>query len=67
MSGVRAVSGSRVEIPAACEIHLGSGRLMVRREGARVVLDGRADHCCVLTLERAAATVLVDAVAESLE
>lgn len=62
------MSGPRVEIPAACEIHGGgSGRLVVRREGERLVLDGRADRCCVLTLERAAAAVLADAVVENLE
>lgn len=67
MSGVPAVSGPRVEIPAACEIHGGPGRLVVRREGERLVLDGCADHCCVLTLERSAVATLVDAVAERRE
>jgi len=65
VSGVHAVSGPWVEIPTECEIR--SGRLVVRREGERLELDGRADHCCLLTLERAAAAVLVDAVAESLK
>lgn len=43
MSGVRAVNERRVEIPAACEMYGGSGNLVVRREGERLVLDG--DHC----------------------
>lgn len=32
------VSESRVEIPAVCEVHSGSGRLAIRREGDRIVL-----------------------------
>ena len=45
------MSDPRVEIKAVCEIHQGSGRLVIRREGERIVLDARADDCCVLALE----------------
>jgi hypothetical protein len=59
---VRAVvSEPRVEIPATCEVHGGSGHLVIRREGDRIVLDGRANHCCVLTLEGLPVTRLFDA------
>jgi hypothetical protein len=59
------VSVPRVEIEAVCEIHhQGSGRLVIRREGDRIVLDGRADHCCVLTLENTPVTRLFDALGE---
>jgi hypothetical protein len=34
------------EIEATCGVHGGSGRLLVRCEDDRVVLDGRADDCC---------------------
>lgn len=50
----------RVEIEAVWEVHHGSGRLVVRREGERIVLDAHADHCCVLVLDRAAVTLLFD-------
>jgi hypothetical protein len=53
-----------VEIEAVCEVHQGSGRLVVRREGERIVLDARADHCCVLVLESAAVTLLFDVFGE---
>ncbi len=33
----------QVEIEATCEMHHGSGRLVIRREGDRIVLDARAD------------------------
>jgi hypothetical protein len=49
-----------VEIDAVCEVHQDSGRLVVRREGERIVLDARADHCCVITLEGSAVTLLFD-------
>jgi hypothetical protein len=52
------VSEPRVEIPVTCEIYGGSGRLVVRREGERIVLDGDADQCCVITLEGPAVTRL---------
>ncbi len=54
----------QVEIEATCEMHHGSGRLVIRREGERIVLDARADHCCVITLENPAVTVLFDALGE---
>lgn len=55
----------QVEIPTGCEIHDGgSGRLVLRREGDRVVLDGQSDHCCVFTLDRAALTRIFDVLAE---
>jgi hypothetical protein len=52
------------EIPATCEIHGGSGRLVVRGEGDRIVLDAYADHCCVITLENPAVTRLFGALGE---
>jgi hypothetical protein len=58
------VSESRVEIPAVCEIHRGSGHVVVRREGDRVVLDAHADQCCVLILPGAAVNRLFDALGE---
>jgi hypothetical protein len=58
------VSEPRVEIPAVCEVHGGSGRLVIRREGDRIVLDARADHCCVITLPGAAVIRLFDALGE---
>jgi hypothetical protein len=39
-----------VEIEAVCEVHQGSGRLVVRREGERIVL----------VLDSAAVTLLFD-------
>jgi hypothetical protein len=62
--GVCVVSDPRVEIAALCDVHGGSGRLVIRREGDRIVLDARADHCCVLTLENPAVTRLFDALGE---
>ena len=65
MPGVPDVSDPQVEIEAVCGVHHGgSGRLVIRREGNRVVLDGRADHCCVLTVEGAAVTRLFDVLGE---
>jgi hypothetical protein len=62
---VRAVvSDPRVEIEAVCEVHGGSGRLVIRREGDRIVLDARADQCCVLALAGPAVTRLFDALGE---
>ena len=57
------MSDAEVQIPAVCEIHGdGSGRLMIWGEGDRVMLDGRANHCGLFTLERAAVVTLFDAV-----
>ncbi|MGH3841485.1 MAG: hypothetical protein ACRDS0_08605 [Pseudonocardiaceae bacterium] len=53
-----------VEVEAVCEVHGGSGRLVIRREGDRVVLDGRADECCVITVDGAAVTLLFDVLGE---
>ncbi len=64
MSGVHLVSDPQIEIEAVCEMHQGSGRLVIRREGDRIVLDARADHCCVLALENPAVTRLFDALGE---
>ena len=58
------MSDPRVEIEAVCEVHGGSGRLVVRREGDRVVLDGHADHCCVFSLPDPAVTLLFDVLGE---
>lgn len=64
MFGVCVVSDPRVEIAAVCQVHQGSGRLVIRREGDRIVLDAHADHCCVLALEGAALTLLFDVLGE---
>jgi hypothetical protein len=37
----------QAEIPAVCEMHGGSGHLVVRRGGERLILGGHADDCCV--------------------
>jgi hypothetical protein len=58
------VSDPQMEIETVCEVHHGSGRLVVRREGDRVVLDARADQCCVITLENPAVTRLFDVLGE---
>lgn len=58
------MSDPRVEIETLCEVHQGSGRLVVRREGERIVLDARADQCCVLVLDNAAMTLLFDVFGE---
>ena len=58
------MSDPRVVIEAVYEVHGGSGRLVVRREGERIVLDACADHCCVLALENPAVTRLFDALGE---
>jgi hypothetical protein len=62
--GVRVVSDPQVEIEAICEIHQGSGRLVIRREGDRIVLDARADDCCAPALENPAVTRLFDVLGE---
>ena len=64
MFGVRVVSDPQVEIEAVCEVNQGSGRLVLRREGDRIVLDARTDHCCVITLQNAAVTLLFDVLGE---
>jgi hypothetical protein len=61
---VHVVSDPRVEIEAVCDVHGGYPRLVIRREGERIVLDARADHCCVLALENPAVTRLFDALGE---
>ncbi|MGH3697817.1 MAG: hypothetical protein ACRDRX_28200 [Pseudonocardiaceae bacterium] len=58
------MSGLGVEIEAVCEVHSGSGRLVIRHEGDRIVLDGYADHCCALSLPESAATLLFDVLGE---
>lgn len=45
-----------VEILVTCDIHGGSALVLV--------LDGHADHCCLLTLDRAAVTLVFDALPE---
>ena len=64
MSGVRVVGDPGVEIEAICEVHRVSGRLVIRREGDRVVLDGHADHCCVFSLPDSAVMLLFDVLGE---
>lgn len=61
------MSEPRVEIPAVCEVHGGSGPLVVRREGERIVLDGSADECCLFTLSDASVTLLFDVLGELLQ
>jgi hypothetical protein len=64
VSEVRAMSDPLVEIEAVCEVHRGSGRLVLRRESDRIVLDGHADECCVIALEDPAATRLFNILGE---
>ncbi len=64
MSVLRVVSGPRVEIEAGCQVHHGPGRVVVRHESEQIVLDAHADHCCVLTLEGPAVTLLFDVLGE---
>lgn len=54
------VSKPRVEISASCEVHGVSGLLATQREGDRIVLDARADHCCAITLPSGPVTWLLD-------
>ncbi|MGH3840487.1 MAG: hypothetical protein ACRDS0_03445 [Pseudonocardiaceae bacterium] len=59
------MSDPQVEIDAVCEVHRdGSRRLVMRREGDHLVLDARADHCCLITLEDAAMTLSFDVLGE---
>jgi hypothetical protein len=58
VSGVRIVGDPQAEIEAVCEVHQGSGHLVIRRAGNRIVLDERTDECCVIVLEGAAVTHL---------
>ena len=58
------MSDPQVEIEAVCEVHQGSGHLVLRREGDRIVLHGRADECCLITLKGAAVTRLFDVLGE---
>jgi hypothetical protein len=60
------VSEPQVDIPAACEIHGGSGHLLIRREGNQILLDGRADQCYVFSLPDASVTLLFDVLGELL-
>jgi hypothetical protein len=64
VSGVRVVGDPWVEIEAVCEVHGGSGRLVIRRDGERIVLDAHADECCVITVEGAGMTLLFDVLGE---
>lgn len=61
---MRGVTDPRVEIPAACQVHQGSGRLMVSRQEQGIVLDAHADGCCVLALDHSAVTLLADVLGE---
>ena len=63
MPGVRAVTDPHIE--AVCEVHHDGCRcLVVRREGDRVVLEARADECCMIALEGVAVTRLFDVLGE---
>ncbi|MGH3695678.1 MAG: hypothetical protein ACRDRX_17095 [Pseudonocardiaceae bacterium] len=52
------MSDPQVDIEAVCELHQGSSRLLMRREGDRIVLRGHADGCCVISLGDPAAALL---------
>lgn len=58
------MSDPQIEITAVCDVHQGSGRLIVRRKDDRVVLDGHADDCCVISLSDPAAALLFDVLGE---
>lgn len=58
--GARVVIDLWVEILVTCDIHGGSA-LVLELE---LELDGHADHCCLLTLDRAAVTLVFDALPE---
>lgn len=60
MPELRIMSDSPVEIQAVCELHFGSGRPVVRREGEHLVRNGHADECCTTALKDAAVTQLFD-------
>lgn len=64
---MRVVSDPQVEIEAICEIHQSSGRLVIRRESGRIVLDRHADDCCVISLSDPAAALLFDVLGELME
>lgn len=64
MGGARVVSDPHIEIEATCEMHHSSGHLVMRRENDRIVLDGRAEGCCVIALEGAAVILLFDVLGE---
>jgi hypothetical protein len=52
------MSDPQVEIAAVCAVHLDAGRLVVRREGERIVLNAHADDC-VTFLDSAAVTGVI--------
>lgn len=54
------MSDPQVKIETVCEVHRGSGHLVVRREDDRMVLDARADECCMIAMEGTAMTLLFD-------
>lgn len=58
------MSAPPMQIEAVCQIHQSSGQLVVRCEGERIVLDAHADHCCMITLENTAVTVLFNTLAQ---
>lgn len=60
------MSQFQVEIQAVCELHFGSGRPVVRREGEHTVRNAYADKCCITTLKNAAVSPLFDLVGERL-
>ena len=58
------MSEPEVEIEAVSLTHPGSDQLLMRREEGRIVLDGHADHCCVIAVRDPAATLLFDVLGE---
>lgn len=61
------MSDPQVKIEAICDVHQGSGHLVVRREGDRIVLDGHTDGCCLISLADPAAALLFDVLGELVE
>lgn len=61
------MSDPQIEIEAICDVHQGSGHLVVGREGDRIVLDGHTDDCCLISLGDPAAMLLFDVLGELVE
>lgn len=61
------MSDPQAEIEAICDVHQGSGHLVVRREGDRIVLDGHTHDCCLISLGDPTAAMLFDVLGELVE
>lgn len=64
LGGVTVTGEPEVELTVACEVHYGTGRLVVRREPGRIVLDADGGRCCVLAIGDAAAVALFEVLGE---